>query len=69
MQQKYYVNDNPQSTSGDHEVHVETCSFFPKYNKTYLGEFETCFPAVREAMKYHIKVNGCKHCCEPCHTS
>lgn len=48
---KYYVNDNAQS-NGDHEVHKEGCSYLPDVvNRTYLGEFQTCQPAVREAKK------------------
>lgn len=26
----YYVNDNAQALSGDHEVHTSTCSFLPE---------------------------------------
>ncbi|PWV54450.1 hypothetical protein C7475_1021209 [Chitinophaga sp. S165] len=69
MKQKYYVNDNAQP-NGDHEVHVPTCHKFPEiYNRTYLGEFETCQEAIREAKNRHPKANGCIHCCTPCHTS
>ena len=69
MKQMYYVNDNPQP-NGDHEVHVTTCYYFPMmYNRTYLGDFETCHDAVGEAKKRYPKANGCIHCCAPCHTT
>ena len=45
---RYYVNQNPQP-NGDHEVHTATCSFLPlEHNRSYLGNFDTCGPAVRE---------------------
>ncbi len=69
MKQKYYVNNNPQP-NGDHEVHTSTCQYFPiMYNRTFLGEFESCHDAVREARNHHQKTNGCIHCCTPCHTT
>lgn len=64
----YYVNDNVQD-NGDHEVHKEGCSFMPDVdNRTYLGLFNSCTPAVREARDHHDQVNGCYYCSEPCHT-
>ncbi|MCK7553965.1 hypothetical protein MKQ70_02655 [Chitinophaga sedimenti] len=69
MKQYYYVNKNAQ-TNGDHEVHVSDCRYAPdSSNRTYLGEFESCGSAVREAKKYYTKVNGCVYCSKPCHTS
>ena len=69
MKKKYYVNRNAQD-NGDHEVHIISCQWFPSLdNIQYLGEFESCFPAVLEAAKYLTRVNGWKYCCEPCHTS
>jgi len=65
---KYYVNKNAQS-NGDHEVHHEDCRYLPSAsNRTYLGEFSTCKPAVTEAKKHYTKVNGCKTCSNDCHT-
>lgn len=63
---KYYVNNRAQS-SGDHEVHVQDCRYFPSDYK-YLGEFSDCRPAVAEAKKTYNRANGCKTCCESCHT-
>lgn len=64
----YYVNQNAQS-NGDHEVHTTGCSFMPdQENRTYLGDFSTCGPAVKEAKKHYTQVNGCYYCAKPCHT-
>ena len=65
----YYVNKNAQS-NGDHEVHATGCSFMPNpENKTYLGSFASCGPAVREAKRIYAKSNGCFYCSRACHTS
>ncbi|WP_040214632.1 hypothetical protein [Clostridium polynesiense] len=65
----YYVNKNVQ-TNGDHEVHKSTCGHKPnRENSLYLGAFNTCKNAVKEAKKYYIKSNGCYYCCNECHTS
>ena len=65
----YYVNDNAQS-NGDQEVHKKGCYWLSLVSsKTYLGTFDSCHGAVREAQKTHRKANGCKHCSLPCHTS
>jgi hypothetical protein len=63
---KYYVNNNAQP-NGDHEVHQEGCIWMPQ-NRTYLGEFSNCKPAVEAAKKYHRQVNGCRTCSNECHT-
>ena len=66
---RYYVNDNAQS-NGDHEVHTTGCSWLPQpHNRTYLGDFYSCHPAVREARKYYDRVNGCYYCSNACHTT
>jgi hypothetical protein len=47
----YYVNKNAQS-NGDHEVHNESCAYLPSiHNRTYLGAYSSCKPAVDEAKK------------------
>ena len=64
----YYVNDSAQQ-NGDHEVHREGCRFVPlPRNRTYLGQFGTCFPAVAQARRYYRQVNGCYFCSRACHT-
>lgn len=66
---RYYVNDNAQA-NGDHEVHQSGCSWLPEpHNRTSLGVFETCPPAVREARKHYTQVNGCYYCSRSCHTT
>ena len=64
---RYSVNNNTQS-NGDHEVHELGCSFMPTDNRTYLGEFSSCRPAVTEAKKHHNQVNGCHYRARDCHT-
>lgn len=64
---RYYVNNRAQ-TNGDHEVHKEGCSRMPS-DKKYLGSFESCKEAVKEAKKTYSKADGCYYCCNACHTS
>lgn len=67
--QNYYVNDNAQA-NGDHEVHNASCKYLPSANnRTYLGSFDNCADAVKEAKKHYTKVNGCYTCSRECHTS
>lgn len=66
----YYVNRNAQPDSGDHEVHVSTCSYLPREeNRRYLGDFSHCRPAVLAARTLYADSNGCAHCCPDCHTT
>jgi hypothetical protein len=66
---QYYVNKNAQS-NGDHEVHESGCEFLPAVeNRMFLGSFESCFEAVKEAKKHYKKVDGCYYCSRACHTS
>ena len=56
---RYYVNQNAQDNV-DHEVHVSSCDYFSREeNCHYLGDFNSCFPAVLEAKKYYSRANGC----------
>jgi hypothetical protein len=65
----YYVNNTAQS-NGDHEVHTDDCQYFKSIvSKKSLGSFSSCKPAVDEAKKTYSKSNGCKTCCNACHTS
>ena len=64
----YYVNRNVQ-LNGDHEVHTHLCTYLPaEANRIYLGTFNTCHDAVREARKHYAQVNGCYWCATACHT-
>lgn len=66
---RYYVNKNAQA-NGDHEVHREGCSWMPEaHNRTYLGDFQSCYPAVAAARSHYSQVNGCYYCSNACHTS
>lgn len=66
---RYYVNSNAQA-NGDHEVHESRCVFLPaQENRIYLGEFNNCYAAVREAKRYYAQSNGCAFCSPDCHTS
>lgn len=65
----YYVNKKAQA-NGDHEVHKSGCSFMPNTeNRTYLGDFTSCGPAVVEAKKIYSKADGCAYCSPSCHSS
>ncbi len=65
----YYVNDNAQP-NGDHEVHVYGCSWLALVvNKTYLGDYTSCSPAVTKARTIYSQCNGCFYCSNACHTS
>jgi hypothetical protein len=69
MKKKYYVSDKAQD-NGDHEVHDEKCKWLPNpQNSKYLGEHESCYAGVLAAKSHYYQVNGCVHCCKPCHTS
>jgi hypothetical protein len=63
----YYVNDNAQS-NGDHEVHVAGCQWMPK-NRTSLGNYSSCRPAVAAAKRIYSQSNGCYYCSRDCHTT
>ncbi len=65
---RYYVNTNKQS-NGDNEVHTTGCSFLPNAeNRVYLGDFNSCGPAVAEAKRRGYNANGCYYCSRACHT-
>lgn len=63
----YYVNKNAQP-SGEREVHTSMCIFLPSMeNRRYLGVFNNCADAVKEARKHYYNVDGCAYCCPACH--
>ena len=66
---KYCVNTNAQD-NGDHEVHKYTWEWLPaEKNRKYLGIFDNCHDAVKEAKKYYPNTSdGCRHCLPECHT-
>lgn len=65
---RYYVNTNSQVT-GEHEVHKDGCPTPADFsNRLYLGYFNSCHEAVREARKQYNNVDGCRNCSPLCHT-
>ncbi|HSP86902.1 MAG TPA: hypothetical protein VLN45_02115 [Ignavibacteriaceae bacterium] len=63
----YYVNKNSQPT-GEHEIHKSDCSYLPDIdNRVYLGSFDKCTDAVKEAKKHFDNVDGCYYCSIECH--
>lgn len=68
----YCVDRNAQFNSGHHEVHdrASTKGCLPNpSNRFNLGYHSTCRSAISEAKKYYLKVNGCYHCANECHTT
>lgn len=66
---KYYVNNKAQD-NGDHEVHSEDCLWLSlAISSKYLGQYNSCSSAVREAKKTYPRANGCKTCSKECHTT
>ncbi len=64
----YYVNKQAQS-NGDHEVHKRDCSYMPnEKNRDFLGSFNNCTGAVKEAKRHYKQSNGCYYCSIACHT-
>ena len=64
----YYVNRNEQS-NGEHEVHKNRCKHMPdEQNRILLGDFYTCFDALRVAKRIYTNSNGCFYCSNECHT-
>lgn len=64
----YYVNKNAQPT-GEHEVHKSSCNHLPDTSNCIgLGYFSNCADAVKKAKEHYSNVDGCYHCCRPCHT-
>ena len=65
----YNINRIAQA-NGDHEAHKSRCLHMPiEKNRLLLGDFYTCFDAVRAASKIYSNTNGCYYCSERCHTS
>lgn len=70
MRKNYRLNLNQQS-NGDYEVHADGCRYYPTQNYDYLGIYDNCQDAVKEAKRKHPykKINGCIHCATSCHIS
>jgi len=72
----YIMNRNRQNSEsgGNFEVHnTSTCEHLPNpENQLTLGFFDSCGPAKAAAKQLYPNVaadiDGCFHCCRPCHT-
>ena len=65
----YYVNDSPQPTSGDHEVHRDGCYWLGLARSTTpLGDHPSCHGALDVASFHYRQVDGCAHCSPDCHS-
>lgn len=68
MKRNYYVSKVAQSSSGDHEVHDQTCEYLPaSEHRVFLGEFESCREAVSTAKRIYYNADGCRFCSPECH--
>ena len=64
----YHVNRNAQS-NGNHEIHKQRCKHLAdEKNRILLGDFYTCFDAVRVAQRIYKNSDGCFYCCNECHS-
>ena len=61
----YYVN-NKTDNDGHHEVHKQTCHKLPS-DRTPLGDYSSCHPAVAKAKTIYQTADGCGICSEECH--
>lgn len=65
MRPGYYVVNNVAQANGEHEVHVQGCSYFPSA-ATPLGFHTTCQGAVKAAQQLFSKSIGCASCAPEC---
>jgi hypothetical protein len=64
---RYYVNRNTQA-DGDHEVHRFGCLHMPSpEDRLYLGDFESCVPAIKKAKAVFEHCDACYYCSTFCH--
>ncbi len=63
-----YVVNTVSQANGDHEVHVEGCTYFPA-SVIELGDHSFCHTAVAQAKLFYATANGCYYCSPACHTS
>jgi len=66
--QDYYVSKQAKP-NGNHEIHTSDCQYLPdEKNRKYLGCYNFCRDALKEAEKYYKNVNGCIECSALCHS-
>ena len=64
----YYVVNRIAQANGDHEVHLQGCTYFPTSHIT-LGFHAGCRSAVAQARQTFLQSNGCYWCSNECHTT
>jgi len=64
----YYVNRKAQSNR-NHEIHKVGCIHMAdEKNRILLGDFYTCFDAIRIAKRIYKNSDGCFYCSKECHS-
>jgi len=67
MMSKYVVNVEPLE-DGSFKVHTDWCEEVPDaLNQVFLGHFETCWAAIKQAHALDITAGACFLCCKECH--
>ncbi len=72
---QYCLNSNPQTESGDHEVHQiwpQACTRLPeRRNQIDLGHHINCHSAILDAKERYpliaSRIDGCFYCSGECH--
>ncbi len=63
---RYYINTQPEA-NGNHEVHQADCNLLPdEAHRFFLGFFNRCSDALKEAKTHYPQVNGCYYCSNEC---
>jgi hypothetical protein len=64
--QKYYLNKR-SLLNGYFPVHNDDCPFLPERKfRIYLGKFESCYDALKDAEKIILNSDGCFYCIKGC---
>lgn len=59
---RYYVSTQARQ-NGFHEVHQADCNFLPDASHLlFLGFFNQCQNAIKEAKKHYPQSSGCLYC-------
>lgn len=69
----YHLNltQQPQEDGGNYEIHTDKCEYAAREKRVDLGTHESCQIAKEEAKirfpSLADDIDGCVHCCKPCH--